>query len=183
MEGGIVIGRNINWTLPTYLTNAIGSPIARDRLAAIEGLAHLYSVGNPLVKSRALEQMTLLGNDDSRSVSTAAQQWLRQQNADEPVEERSVAGRPSDTDRGRVAAAVVDENVQFTVYRPNAVQPEIWYPLLAFARLAERRADAPRTQPDPIEEVRALAARALGEEAAYGAPRVDARAGCRGRAN
>ena len=177
VEGGIVIGRNINWTLPTYLTNAIGSPIARDRLAAIEGLAHLYSVGNPLVKSRALEQMTLLGNDDSRSVSTAAQQWLRQQNADEPVEERSVAGRPSDTDRGRLAAAVVDENVQFTVYRPNAVQPEIWYPLLAFAHLAERRADAPRTQPDPIEEVRALAARALGEEAAYGAPRVDARGG------
>ena len=73
------------------------------------------------------------------------------------------------------AAAVVDENVQFTVYRPNAVQPEVWYPLLAFAHLAERRADAPPGQPDPLEQVRALAAQAGVEE--YGAPRVDARGG------
>ena len=26
--------------------------------------------------------------------------------------------------------------MQFTVYRPSAVQPEVWYPLLAFAHLA-----------------------------------------------
>ncbi|HEY6810659.1 MAG TPA: TIR domain-containing protein [Propionibacteriaceae bacterium] len=71
----------------------------------------------------------------------------------------------------------VDENVQFTVYRPNAVQPEVWYPLLAFAHLAERRPEAPPGQPDPLEQVRTLAAKALGHEAAYGAPQVDARGG------
>jgi hypothetical protein len=60
-----------------------------------------------------------------------------------------------------VPAAVVDENVQFTVYRPNAVRPEVWYPLLAFAHLAERRPDAPPGQPDPLEQVREMAAHAL----------------------
>ena len=81
-------------------------------------------------------------------------------------------------DRGRTPQrAVVDENVQFTVYRPNAVQPKVWYPLLAFAHLAERRPDAPPGQPDPLEQVQELAAQALGDEAAYGAPRVDARGG------
>jgi Tol biopolymer transport system component len=76
-----------------------------------------------------------------------------------------------------VRPAVVDENVQFTVYRANAVQPEVWYPLLAFAHLAERRPDAPPGQPDPLEQVRALATQVLGDEAAYSAPRVDARGG------
>ncbi len=81
--------------------------------------------------------------------------------------------RSADTD---TPVAVVDENVQFTVYRPNAVQPKVWYPLLAFAHLAERRADAPPGQPDPLEQVRALAAQAGVEP--YGAPpHVDARGG------
>jgi hypothetical protein len=95
VEGSIVIGRNINWTLPTYLTNAIGSPIARDRLAAIEGLAHLYRVGNPRVKTSVIEQMTLLGDDDSRSVSMAAQQWLRQEHADEAASVTAASETPS----------------------------------------------------------------------------------------
>jgi hypothetical protein len=85
-----------------------------------------------------------------------------------------VVGSPG---QDRTPAAVVDENVQFTVYRPNAVKPEVWYPLLAFAHLAERRPDAPPTQPDPLEQVRTLAAQVLGDHAAYGGPRVDARGG------
>jgi hypothetical protein len=75
------------------------------------------------------------------------------------------------------SAAIVDENVQFTVYRPNAVRPDVWYPLLAFAHLAERRPDAPRGQPDPLDLVRALATQVLGDQASYGAPRVEARGG------
>src|SRR5207249_4907241 len=35
------------------------------------------------------------------------------------------------------AKPVLDENVQFTVYRPSEVRPNEWYPLLAFAHLAE----------------------------------------------
>ena len=70
-------------------------------------------------------------------------------------------------ERGRTPAAVVDENVQFTVYRPTAVQPKVWYALLAFAHLAERRPDAPPGQPDLLEQVQELAEQALGEEAEY----------------
>ncbi|HKI33126.1 MAG TPA: toll/interleukin-1 receptor domain-containing protein [Gemmataceae bacterium] len=35
-----------------------------------------------------------------------------------------------------------DENVQFTVYRPQAVAPGQWYSLLAFAHLTAKRPDA-----------------------------------------
>jgi len=37
--------------------------------------------------------------------------------------------------------AVVDENVQFTVFRPRALVPDEWQPLLAFAHLASERSD------------------------------------------
>lgn len=59
---------------------------------------------------------------------------------------------------------VVDENVQFTVYRPRAVCPNRWYPMLAFAHLAERPPDAPPDMRDPMAEVRRQAAATLGEE-------------------
>ena len=57
-----------------------------------------------------------------------------------------------------------DENVQFTVFRRSAIQPEHWYPLLAFAHLAERRSDAPPDEPDPIEEVQTQARQLLGDD-------------------
>ncbi len=56
-----------------------------------------------------------------------------------------------------------DENVQFTVYRPQTVRPDVWYPLLAFAHLADRPLDAPEEEPDPIEEVRRQARHILGQ--------------------
>ena len=57
-----------------------------------------------------------------------------------------------------------DENVQFTVFRRSAIQPEHWYPLLVFAHLADRRPDAPPDEPDPIEEVKAQARQLLGDD-------------------
>lgn len=57
----------------------------------------------------------------------------------------------------------IDENLQFTVYRPNQLIPELWLPLLAFAHLAERPADADPMQPDPIEEVAAQAEALLSQ--------------------
>lgn len=62
-------------------------------------------------------------------------------------------------------ATFLDENVQFTVYRPRSVQPEQWYPLLAFAHLGERPADAREEEPDPLEEVKRQASQILGEQA------------------
>jgi TIR domain/SPOR domain len=60
----------------------------------------------------------------------------------------------------------LDENVQFTVYRPRAVRPAVWYDMLAFAHLAERRPDAPEDEPDPRVRVRHQAEQALGERLA-----------------
>ena len=55
----------------------------------------------------------------------------------------------------------LDENVQFTVYRPRTIEPEQWYPLLAFAHLSERRSDAP-DEPDPLQEMQRQAETLLG---------------------
>ncbi|MDQ3686367.1 MAG: SUMF1/EgtB/PvdO family nonheme iron enzyme [Acidobacteriota bacterium] len=60
--------------------------------------------------------------------------------------------------------AFIDEDVQFTVYRPKVVEIYKWYTLLAFAHLSERRVDAPADEPDPLVEVQRLAGLALGEE-------------------
>jgi YVTN family beta-propeller protein len=72
VEGRTVIARNINWTLPDHLRNAMDSPIAVERLAALDGLAHLYKIGNQTVRGRARDEMHRLAEDDSRMVSSAA---------------------------------------------------------------------------------------------------------------
>ena len=73
---------------------------------------------------------------------------------------------------------VLDENVQFTVYRPRAIRPAEWYDLLAFAHLAERRPDAPADEPDPLAQVKAQAEQLLGARLGdYDDPRSDSRHG------
>lgn len=59
---------------------------------------------------------------------------------------------------------VYDENVQFTVYRPQVVEPQRWYTMLAFAHLSERRADADDSEPDPVQEVERQARQMLGDD-------------------
>ncbi|HUT34501.1 MAG TPA: Hsp70 family protein [Planctomycetota bacterium] len=59
----------------------------------------------------------------------------------------------------------LDENVQFTVYRPAVVRPMEWRTLLAFAHLSELPPDAPPEQPHPIEEMKRQVEQALGEKA------------------
>jgi serine/threonine protein kinase len=53
----------------------------------------------------------------------------------------------------------LDENVQFTVYRPNRIRPDEWYTLLAFAHMSE---PAPG-EPNPIAEVKKQAQQILGD--------------------
>lgn len=77
VEGRIVIARNVNWSLPAHLRNALGSPIATDRLSALDGLAHLRRIGNEQVRAVALEEIQRLVEDDSRVVSAAAAAHLR----------------------------------------------------------------------------------------------------------
>jgi hypothetical protein len=61
----------------------------------------------------------------------------------------------------------LDENVQFTVYRPKVLVPGRWQTMLAFAHLAERRDDAPPDEPDPVQEVAAQAAALLADVGEY----------------
>ena len=108
--------------------------------------------------------VTAVGVDGQRSAESNA--WVR---PEIPWELGRVAERPLSPGERRsdVLPPVVDENVQFTVYRPGAVQPGVWYPMLTFAHLAERR-----------DQVTALADQALGDKArAYGSPTSDARGG------
>jgi hypothetical protein len=62
------------------------------------------------------------------------------------------------------SAVHVDENVQFTVYRPGVVEPGWWYPMLAFAHLEELPDDAPEGEPEPLEEVKRQARQILGSQ-------------------
>ena len=80
-----------------------------------------------------------------------------------PADERSLKITPA-TGRGKEKPIYLDENVQFTVYRPNRVRPQEWYTMLAFAHLSERPPDAPAGF-DPVEEVRKQAGQILGEAA------------------
>jgi serine/threonine-protein kinase len=56
----------------------------------------------------------------------------------------------------------LDENVQFTVYKPRKMKPQKWYTLLAYAHLSERRAG--EDEVDPIEQMEAQVNRVLGEQ-------------------
>ncbi|MEJ2852122.1 MULTISPECIES: caspase, EACC1-associated type [unclassified Saccharothrix] len=72
VQGRTIIARNVNWTLPAHLTNALSSPLAADRRTALDGLAHLRRVGNDQVRARADQEIRRLTTDDSQEVSTAA---------------------------------------------------------------------------------------------------------------
>jgi hypothetical protein len=72
IEGRIVIARNIRWSLPPHIRNAIDSPFAQERLAVLDGLAHLHRVGNDLVRAEVISETRRLADDDSKAVSAAA---------------------------------------------------------------------------------------------------------------
>ena len=57
----------------------------------------------------------------------------------------------------------LDDNVQFSVYRPGTIAPERWYPMLVFAHLSEGLSEG-RSEGDPIQEVRKRAEQVLGEK-------------------
>jgi hypothetical protein len=76
VEGRIVLARNPRWTLPEYLSHGLASPIAADRLSALEGLKRLNRVGNEVVRARTAAEIRKLTDDDSRTVSAAAQAWV-----------------------------------------------------------------------------------------------------------
>jgi hypothetical protein len=83
---------------------------------------------------------------------------------EEPLETRLFVDTGTSFSAPAPTPTPLDENVQFTVYRPVAVPPGHWKTLLAFAHRAERRLDAPANEPDPIAEVRRQAEQVLSKE-------------------
>ncbi|MDQ3274558.1 MAG: caspase family protein, partial [Actinomycetota bacterium] len=77
IEGHIIIARNINWPLPANLRNALDSPIATDRLGALDGLDRLYRIGNDVVRGCVRDEIQHLADDDNGLVSTAAATQLQ----------------------------------------------------------------------------------------------------------
>ena len=74
-------------------------------------------------------------------------------------------------------AKALDENVQFTVYRPPHLIADQWTDVLFFAHLDDRRPQAPPDSPDPQAEVQRIAESVLGNEAeVYDTNSSDARA-------
>jgi TIR domain len=69
---------------------------------------------------------------------------------------------------------VIDRDVQFTVYRPRAVRPDRWYPLLAFAHRSAPFLDDDGLEVDPVAEVARQARGLLGAKASsYGSVVAD----------
>jgi hypothetical protein len=87
---------------------------------------------------------------------------------------RDVLGESSGADQ----TPRVDEDVQFTLYRPSRITPEIWHPVIAFAHRTEPIALEGGGIVDPIKEVHQRAERFLaGLASTYEDVRTDSRAG------
>jgi hypothetical protein len=120
VEGRIILARNPRWTLPGYLSHGLASPIAADRITALDGLKRLARMGNDVVRDRAEAEIRKLADDDSRTVSSAARAWVATEEA--PVTEPVVAQAPEP------AAQVIPEPEPQPVVEPPtepvAAQPE-----------------------------------------------------------
>jgi hypothetical protein len=113
------------------------------------------------------DRLNRLGHDMAamRDVFTRTQAvdgLVRMESALAHMRDTAVAILQAPEPAGR-APPYLDENVQFTVYRPGTVRPAEWYPMLAFAHLSALRPG--EEGPEPLREVEEQAAQILGERA------------------
>ncbi|WP_305852290.1 caspase, EACC1-associated type [Blastococcus sp. PRF04-17] len=132
VDGRILIARNVHWTLPDHLRHAIESPIAAQRLTAVEGLGHLHRTGNEVVRAAVRAELAALAADDSRSVSAAATEQLGRLGA-APSAPSVPAPRPYETPAVPVVAAAAP------LARPDPPPPQ-----------AIPVRDAPPVEPRPV---------------------------------
>ncbi|WP_328444083.1 caspase family protein [Amycolatopsis sp. NBC_00438] len=171
VEGRIVLARNPRWALPEYLRHGLTSPIASDRLTALEGLVRLNRVGNEVVQARTEAEIRRLVDDDSRTVSAAALAWVtaaavapaaEMSTGDVAVTETSPAEVPEvpaveavEAGEGRpvVGAAPPGEEVPLMEKVPlvEAAPPREEVPLMEKVPLVE--AAPPREEPPLVEKV------------------------------
>jgi len=123
VEGRIILARNPHWTLPGYIGHGLASPIAADRITALDGLKRLARMGNDVVRDRAETEIRKLVDDDSRTVSSAARAWVATEEA--PVTEPVVAQpEPEVPVEPEPAAQVIPEPAPDPPTEPVVAQPE-----------------------------------------------------------
>ncbi|MFD5794836.1 caspase family protein, partial [Streptomyces diastatochromogenes] len=125
VEGRIVIARNVNWSLPAHLGHALASPLAAERLSALEVLDHLRRRGNEVVRAKVQEEIARLAEDDSRMVSQAAERLLGGTATRTPVAVPGASGvgtgvTPAGSQPGGVGAEAAPAGSQ-----PGAVGTEV----------------------------------------------------------
>ncbi|XVV06619.1 caspase, EACC1-associated type [Actinosynnema sp. CA-248983] len=147
VQGRTIIARNVNWTLPTYLANALASPIATDRLNALDGLAHLRRVGNEQVKARAEQEIRRLADDDSRQVSTAATALLTP--TDPPVTTTAKPAPALPAPKHKPAPAEPTPAEPTPKHKPAPAEPTPAEPAPAVAAPPESKPERPRPKPEP----------------------------------
>ena len=101
------------------------------------------------------------------AAALSAEQDLRAHRQEsEAVPSQKTSGVPGEAEPPRSGAceAPLDDDVEFTVYRPRVVTPQRWHTLLAFAHRSELPDDAPPDEPDPVAEVRRQALQVLGPD-------------------
>jgi Caspase domain/WD domain, G-beta repeat len=107
IEGSILFAQNIYWTVPSRISDALNIPYPPGKLSALNELRSLHSRGNVIVKQRVLETVRLLAEDDSKSVSDAASQFLSELIPEEEAEEaarREVAAEAAARHEAEAAA-------------------------------------------------------------------------------
>ena len=140
-------------------------------------------LGNADQTSRAIEVLLQTGvvreeSPNSDGYRTSAEMFRRWMFDPRRVLELQATQAGPTVLRSAAEARRPSDEVQFTVYRPNVLRPGEWKTMLAFMHLANRRPDAPRDEPSPVEQVQALARQALGKQASqYDHDRAGARSG------
>jgi hypothetical protein len=102
VEGAIILAQNVKWDFPSYVRHSLTSPIAADRLSALDSLTRLYRIGNETVRTRVIAEAHKMVEDDSRLVSSAAADLLaeaRRTGEDDRTEE--AARQPAEDERQR----------------------------------------------------------------------------------
>jgi hypothetical protein len=175
-DGEVSVEEAYEYAVDRLRTHDIAVTPQRRQYGAGENMIFAHTDNNrPIARVGTDPERADTGDDqlsDAAEASLGTDPTLADNDQDGLFDGCEVAGPVTD----RLGRAV-DENVQFTVYRPRTVRPAVWYPLLAFAHLSERRGDAPPDELDPVDQVKALAARALGHHAlSFAGPTSDARA-------
>jgi Caspase domain/WD domain, G-beta repeat len=160
IEGRICFAQNIHWTLPSHISDVVNSPYPLGKPSALEELRGLHNRGNAIVKQRVLETVRVLAEDDSKSVSGAAKQFLSELISQEERRraEEAAEREAEEAAARRRAEEAAEREAEEAAARRRAEE--------AAEREAEEAAARRRAEEAAEREAEEAAARRRAEEAA-----------------